>query len=116
MKQTRIITLSNRSPIEIIQEDWNFLSSKSLFCDETATTFFMGARENPEGGCLVYATYGCRSERIFSKGGYLIQGDPAPAVRRLAQEMAKKPQLPGHHEKWELLADLVIQKLPYIQI
>lgn len=115
MKQTRIITLSNRSPIEIIQEDWVFLSSKSLF--EAGTTWFLGVREGLDGERLVYASYRSGADKpIFAKGGYLIHGDPAPAVRRLAQEMSKKRQLPGHEEKWELLADLVIQKLPFIQV
>lgn len=91
-KTTRIITLTNRPPIKIVDDDWDLIAEAKDFdgqveCQANRTTW-LKVRRHTDGRVIVYGGYDTafQSERRLRGGEVLAAGkDVVAAIGRVAE-------------------------------
>jgi hypothetical protein len=129
----RTITLTNRPPVRIDEEQWPTLASASYHDFDNQYDFqanrhwrgFVRVRRHDDGRAIVYAK--CSLESAFqgerdyeARAGELLDADSATtsdiiaAIRRMHGHIDAEPG--GRPELWALLADECIADLPAEEI
>ena len=115
----RTITLTNRAPVQITQEDWPFLASHSnkISGYDWEVNWFLGVRQHDDGRAIVYGTYAALTTQgdTHVKGGYLLEAgqDINIALAQLVAELrSQQHDQPDDASDWLKLQAAVVRKLP----
>lgn len=123
----RTITLTDRTPVRIEDENWKMIASASdkefdnqyEFQANRISKWFIGVRQHADGRAIVYATYSYSSNwqgaRDYSaKHGELlaIGADIVRAIKDVAAEMSACECDGEDGMRWTTLADECIADLP----
>ena len=122
MSNKRTITLTDRSPVTIKEDDWPFIASASdkdwdnqyEFQANETWKWFVGVRQHEDGRAIVYATYRFSTQwqnkrDADCKNGVLLDGEPTPqdicdAIGQVCGNM--------EGERWDELAAECIADMP----
>jgi len=106
--KTRTITLTDRAPVRIVEEEWPIIASAKdwdgEFDFQAPRTWAMRVRQHADGRAIVYATYATQFRgEVEWRGGELLDAgaDIAAAIRRVGEDGA----MPEHVIR-ECIADL----------
>lgn len=115
----RTITMTNRAPVRINQEDWPFLGSKShqIKGYDWEVKWFLGIRQHADGRAIVYGTYSAYLPQgdLHVKGGYLLGPDEDcnVALAQLVEELrSQEHDQPVDADQWLVLQAAIVRQLP----
>jgi hypothetical protein len=128
---TRVITLTDRQPVKIVEADWPLIASaKDAWCDNEydfqafrKTVWFLGVRQHADGRAIVYATYSHTSAYAADRGyaikrGVLLENpdhecEPLlEALKDVCQAMAEAEHNEGDEDRWKELYHECVADFP----
>jgi len=131
MSTTRTITLSDRPPATVVEENWPVIASATRSehdgqVEQQANRrrkWSMHVRQHEDGRTIIYATYtyvtNWQKERGYSvKHGQLIAADKATTeevcrtIKHVAERMMECEHASDDADRWRQIADECIADLP----
>jgi len=130
MAEKRTITLSDRPPVTVNEEDWGFIAvvrdsehdGQVEYQANSKSKWFLGVRQHDDGRTIVYATYyystNWQNARDFSaKHGVMLPkdcttDDICKAIKEVANRMESCEAADEDNKRWSSLADACIADMP----